>query len=482
MSPGIALFLCTCFVLFLLHLERKKMPKASSTLLLPTIWLLCIASKPVSTWFGNENSLYDQVFFSALLCLGLIILGLKQFDWIGLLKEHTSLMLLLGYMLVSLLWSDVPFISFKRWIRELTALVMACLIQTEQYPRQAMEKLLRRSAYILIPFSMLLIKYFPNYGVSYNWSGMQSWTGVALQKNGLGRLCCITAFYLIWTLVMQWQRRERPVFKYQKHIDVFILFLTFWLMKGPPGAYSATATAALAGGLVVFLILLWMKKREQHLGANAFILILALLICNGIATPLLGGATVNSFANNLGRDETLTGRTEIWAALVPHAMREALLGFGFGGFWTPIQHQTFSEGHNGYLDTILDLGFFGLLLLSIFLLSSCKRASRQLNDDFYWASFWICLLFVAVLHNTSETSFGTFSNQLTAVLLFLAVSSTAAKSFGFPGATCGVKKSWFLFKHPGPANILKTTCSPLAEERRLQLHGSSGSTKLGPVA
>ncbi|MCK7480580.1 MAG: hypothetical protein M0C28_27650 [Candidatus Moduliflexus flocculans] len=34
-------------------------------------------------------------------------------------------------------------------------------------PRRAVESVLRRTTFILIPFSIVLIKYFPDYGVDY---------------------------------------------------------------------------------------------------------------------------------------------------------------------------------------------------------------------------------------------------------------------------------------------------------------------------
>ena len=60
--------------------------------------------------------------------------------------------------------------------------------------------------------------------------------------------------------------------------------------------------------------------------------------------------------------ETLTGRTDTWAELVPVVMSRPLFGCGFGSFWTTARREFYemSHGHNGYLDTVLELGFVGL--------------------------------------------------------------------------------------------------------------------------
>jgi len=220
MPPALALLLCIVFVLSLLRLERKQAPDVSWALWIPTIWMLYSASKPLAIWFGVEGdadgSPLDRRFLLGLFCLGMMLLVQRRNDWGSLIKENTWLFLLIGYMLISILLSDIKFISFKRWFRELIVLIMALVVLSERNPREAMVCVIRRSMYILIPFSVLLIKYFREYGVQYGrWSGEVMWVGVAQQKNGLGRLCMIAAFFFVWSLVRRWQGRDAQAGKYQ---------------------------------------------------------------------------------------------------------------------------------------------------------------------------------------------------------------------------------------------------------------------------
>jgi exopolysaccharide production protein ExoQ len=445
MPPELALLICTAFVLFLLRLERKQAPEVSRALWIPTVWILCIATKPLGIWFGVEadtdGSPLDRMVFSGLLCLGLLVLAMRKSDWPRAIRGNPWLVLLIGYMLVSIFWSDILYSSFKRWIRELLAVIMALLVASERDPREAVKSVMTRTVYILIPFSPILINYFPKLGRQYNWSGMVSWTGVATQKNGLGRLCLISAFFLIWTLVRRWKGRDKPVLKYQTAIDVLILIITLWLLKGPPGGYSATAIAALAVGLAMFFGLLWMKKLRIRLGANTLPVIMALVIGYGIASPIAGGLYFGEdISSTLGRDDSLTGRTEIWAKLVPIALKQPILGHGFGGFWTTERREVYaSEAHSGYLDALLQLGFIGLLFIATYLLSSCRKAQRLLAEDFDWGVLWICFLVMVVVHNVTESSIDSFSSHLTAVLLFLAISSGA--TFGGAGNKSDISKN-----------------------------------------
>lgn len=277
MPPKLALLLCTAIVIILLRVEEKNGPIVSGRLWVPTIWLLYTASKPLAVWFQLEGvsfesgSPVDRYFLVILLCWALFVLGQAKTDWCTRIKRNNWLMLAFGYMLVSILWSDIPFISLKRWIREVVAVIMALVVATERDSRQATQRLIRRTTYILVPFSLLLIKYFPDYGVDYDrWNGALMWVGVTLQKNSLGRLCLISAFFLIWALVRAKRTADTRGARSQTCADLIVLFLTLWILKGPGTAYSATGIASLLSGLATFVCLLWGKR--EKLACRRFLL------------------------------------------------------------------------------------------------------------------------------------------------------------------------------------------------------------------
>lgn len=429
----LALLLCTAFVLFLLRLNRKQFPEVSGSLWIPTVWVLIASSKPLGVWFGvggvdmEAGSPLDRVVLSVLFSLALIVLLRRQFNWVNAVHQNPWITILICYMFVSIFWSDIPFSSFKRWIRQLVALAMAFMLSSEEKPIRALQCLFTRVIYILIPFSLMLIKYYPHLGVEYGrWSGSLMWIGVASQKNGLGLVCLFAFFFLVWSFVRRWQGRNAPVLGYQTYVELCLLALTIWLFLGPnhTPTYSATSTVALTLGLTTFAVFLWMKDHRRVLGAGAFAFIIGLIIFYGTITPFLGKLSLIDISTALGRDETLTDRTSIWAVLAPYAMEKFILGHGFGGFWTDeMRLQTSSHAHNGYLDTILDTGIVGLIFLSAFLLSSCRTAFRMMVDEFDFSILWICLLVMVAVHNITESTINSFGSQLVAFLLFLAVCS-----------------------------------------------------------
>lgn len=453
MPPLVALLLYGSLVLYLLRYDRRQSSRVSAALWIPTIWTLSIASKSLAVWFGGRiedvesGSPLDRIFISGLLLLALLILARRKLHWRLVLKQNGWLTLLILFMLISILWSDIPFISLKRWTKEITAVIMACVVLTEPAPRQAMESLFRRTAYILIPFSILVIKYFPAYGVAYRWNGEVMWVGVTEQKNGLGRLCLVSAFFLIWTLVRRWKAKEISAHKFQTLAEVFLLGLTIWLLKGPSDwAASATGFIALTVGLVAFAGLVWLKKCRLYLHPAVVTAIIGVIIVVGVITPFSQGSSVAGFTSLVSRNETLTGRTDIWDVLIPIVTHHPILGVGFGGFWTSQTEAEImvNEAHNGYLAVLLELGFVGFLITSMFLLSFAWKAAQAMTYDYDWASLCICFLLMATVHNISESSFDSFTRHLMAMILFLAVTLPAVtkRAYARSRATPSLARPW----------------------------------------
>lgn len=434
MPPILALILCSLFVLFLLRLDRKQYPEATFALWVPTLWMLINATKPLGIWFGTggvsmeEGSPLDRNVLITLALMGMTILTKRGFSWFNAIKDNILVFLLLGFMLMSVLWSDMIFVSLKRWTRELIAIIMAFVVATEVQSIKALMSIFRRIIYILIPFSYTLIHYFPILGRQYGrWSGELMWVGVADQKNGLALLCLFTIIFLVWSFITRRQGQNNSIVCYQNYMDGFILIMAIWLFMGPDHtlAYSATSTVTLTIVLTLFLCFHFMNKQNKMINANALFIIIAAIIIFGSATPFYGGLAVGNVASIFSRDETLTGRTDIWAYLIPYATAYPLLGHGFGGFWTDVHRAaTSSHAHNGYLDIILNIGFIGLILFSIYLLNCCRRAHKLLIHDFRQGSLWICILFMIIVHNIAESSATSFTGFFAATNLFMLLSTS----------------------------------------------------------
>ncbi len=168
------------------------------------------------------------------------------------------------------------------------------------------------------------------------------------------------------------------------------------------------------------------EKSGKHVKAGLLMAVTVFIVFFGVVTVFISGSTIGFFASSAGRDATLTGRTLVWTSLLPVVMDNPILGKGFGGFWTSRTREIYeiSGAHSGYLDVLLGTGFIGLILLTMFLLSSCRKAHRELSRDLSWGLLWICYLILVLIHNIGESSVDSFTMQLTAILLFFTVCSS----------------------------------------------------------
>ena len=167
----------------------------------PTFWLFIAASRNVSAWVqysggGNsdqylEGSPFDRAVLTVVLTLGVIVL-LGRTGRVGaILKSNLPILFYFMYCFISVLWSDFPDVSSKRWFRALGDVVMVLIVLTDPHWTVAFRRLLSRIGFVVVPLSILFIRYFPSMGRAYSVGGAPSWTGVATDKNALGMICLV---------------------------------------------------------------------------------------------------------------------------------------------------------------------------------------------------------------------------------------------------------------------------------------------------
>ena len=127
-----------------------------------------------------------------------------------ILLSNLALTTFLCFALASVLWSDFPFIAFKRWFRDLGHCLAVLVVLSDPHPMDTVRTLLRRLGYLLIPLSLLLIRYYPTIGMQYNyWTGAAMFVGPTTGKNGLGDICLVSGLFFFWDTVALWAGRKQ---------------------------------------------------------------------------------------------------------------------------------------------------------------------------------------------------------------------------------------------------------------------------------
>jgi len=434
MPPKVALLAYIVLAIWLLRIERQQNPEASPILWIPTLYFMIMASRPVALWIHpgggsggsvEEGSAPDRLVLGALMLITFIVLYRRKIDLYQLVKNNRWLILLYFFLALSILWSDYPFNSFKRWVKLFGILIMGLMIVSEQKPLQALESIFRRSAYILIPLSIVLIKYFPAYGVSYtHHSGLPMGTGVATQKNGLGGLCCILVFFLIWRGWVKW--RVGDLVKARSHMlgDAITIGIGFFLLFGGGNTYSATSILVFIIGML-FLILFYRFRSLVHFISRNIkvVLIISVVLFNLYSNFLLPFVT-----SSLNRRTDLTDRDIIWKKVYEISKSQPVLGTGYGAFWG-LDPRSFecgvNQAHNGYLDVYVQVGIVGVVFLTLFFLEFCGNIRKITVYNYDWALFSMCICLMLLLHNYTEATLIKSGSHWTITVFFTIAFSNA---------------------------------------------------------
>ena len=420
MSPQVATIICTIGVLGLFVLDRDRQARTSKALWIPVVWLTISSSRMVSQWLTAtgltnptvsldaaerylDGSPLDRFLLTGLMLLAVIVLVGRRQEVGALLRTNAPILLFLLYCGASTIWSDYTDVSFKRWIKALADLMMVLIVLTDQDRYAAAKRLLARVGFCLIPFSILVIKYYPTIGRGWSEWGNTSLAGVATSKNELGGICMLFGIASVWRIMQ--------------------------VLKGTAGSRSGRSLIAHCTMLIMALFLMWTASAMTAL--SCFLIATVLIIATSLTTVVrkpwivhflvLAFVSVSSLAlfftagsglvETIGRDSTLTGRTDIWK-LVTGMTSSPLFGTGFESFWLgPRLKQVWSiywwhpnEAHNGYIEVFLNLGWVGITLLAVVFVTGYRNVVRAFRQDPDTGGLRLAYFVVALVYNFTESA------------------------------------------------------------------------------
>ena len=417
MSPTLALVLWLVLLLALLRYDPAADRRLSVALWIPVAWFSMIGSRLPAQWLSggigfsaagfSEGNSFDRAVYLSLIGLSLATLTLRSFRWQSFFRANVWLVLLLLYGLASIAWSDYSFVAFKRWFRDLGVYFAILVILSSDVPMDAVRWVFRRVFYLLIPASVLLVKYFPHMAREYDqWSGQGYFVGVATSKNMLGVLCMVSTLFFAWDSVVRWSERHQPTQRATLIVNACFLTMSTWLLSI---AHSATSTVCLVLGLLILLVACTPPLRSRPI-------VLAILIPCGLAAYgflefVLGVDLISVVSRAVGRSPDLTGRAEIWSVVLS-AGANPIIGTGYESFWLGSRlawvwaHTVnVNTAHNGYLEVYLSLGAIGLCLLVGFLASGYVTIARRFIHDPLVGSLGMAVSSILLFYNVTESAF-----------------------------------------------------------------------------
>jgi O-antigen ligase len=437
MPQRLALLIFVVFIVALIVRDLRRREGVSSASWLPLMWAVIFASRPVSAWFQSgsgmtsaeaylDGSPTDRMVFLILIALGVMVLAKRRIALGSILSSNKALFAFYGYCLLSIAWSDIPFVAFKRLFKDFGSVIMILVLLTEANPINAIKATFVRCAYVLVPMSMLFVRYYPDIGRIYTGYSANDlmYVGVAAHKNTLGALLLVSTVFLLWDIATG--RRDAIEARVRLFwLDgVLVMLMALRLLRI---ADSATSILCTIVGSAIFLASgrAFIRKRARFLEIYAIAGIGAWFLLDSLFH-------ITEFVVlSLGRDMTLTTRTDAWDLFL-HLGINPVFGAGFKSFWEGDRmvriwrdFPGIVQAHNGYIETYLEGGVVGLIFLSVMLYSGfCGIKARLAEGEAFGRlglTFWI----VTLIYNFSEAAFTQLS-LLWIVTLLVVIAVPAA--------------------------------------------------------
>jgi exopolysaccharide production protein ExoQ len=276
-----------------------------------------------------------------------------------------------GFLCLSALWSLSPPTTIRTGIIYLSVILgvigVARMLDADEFMR-----LLSWCCFLSAIASIFVLFAAPSVAfVQGDNQGTIDFNGIFPHKNFLGQVMAIGALAALHGI-----RVAR-----RKYLGKLFMLFVFVGM-----AYASKSTGALLASLLVCGV----SGIDSLLRKGGAARWAGLVLAASLAPALIVAvAAPDTFLTLIGKDPTLTGRTEIWAYVTDDIWMKPWFGWGYFGFWQPSNpaaleisdafHWTVPQAHNGLLELLLNVGVLGTTLFAVILIRTIVLAVRCLQ-------------------------------------------------------------------------------------------------------
>jgi O-antigen ligase len=356
-------------------------------------------------WYGKTGDRFTELLNLLFIIIGglLFVSGLPRLPGI-----RTGAVLAVGLVALffcSAVWSIEPGFSAKQAVEYLSVICAAFGIVTNFDADEYMDWL-GFLAFGAACLSLTLLVAFPSSVIA---PGLGDFRGIFSQKNVLGEAMTMGSLALLHGI-----RRggKRPFLK-----------VAFLCVVAMAAVKSASATSCM---IILVFCLTDVVMFQYRKGGAARIVAQAMMV---LAVPAVIAVLLfpDVLLQLIGKDPTLTGRTDIWSFVIIDIFQRPILGWGYRAFWSfnnPAALEisnalkwSVPQAHNGLLEILLDVGFVGaafvlsILVRTMLIAIKCiRRADRVMGITCFLSGIGIIVVGVseAVLLNSFEASTSVF--------------------------------------------------------------------------
>ena len=362
---------------------------------------------------AESNPLNFAAMLASLVFIG--ILSIARFRaLVTVIKQNPLIVATTLLVIASVAWSYDPALTLRRAgtysIGVLLALYLASRCSFETVVR-----LLALSTVLPAVASLIYAVLMPDLAYMQGAEVEGSLRGVYSHKNQLANVLAI-GFLLQIYLVQTTPHKARHCLLAALHVLLVVM---------AHSKASALTLILIAGSLALYRL----GRLNRQLAMLATLAGLALI---GV-TALGAIEDPDGFFALLGRDATLTGRTELWPRMPAIIAQSPWIGWGYSAFWQAsnkiVQLLWYQIGwqpphsHNGFIKVAIDFGVVGLLAAFLLIARFTINAARRI-DRGYEAWVYLCMIGYTLFNNIVEITI--LRGQEFAWFTFLLFYMTAA--------------------------------------------------------
>jgi exopolysaccharide production protein ExoQ len=320
-----------------------------------------------------------------------------------LLFVNPFLGVVIGLVLFSVFWSNLPSLTFRSGLAfVLTSAVASHL--AKKYNWRQLVTLLRWSTGIIAAVSAFYALAMPAVGVTGK--GLR---GILQHPNPLGALMGLNL--VLWYI----HAGDNPKARGK---SIAMILLSLLIIQNTNSAGAKVTMIVLLGAVFMLRVV---KKVSFQWAYTIIVIFMAISIS---VTILVTENLEYIVVDLLGKDMTLTGRVPLWNRVLGKVTQERpILGYGFHGFWQDWRppelnpsHPVAGDGygwfahhaHNGFIDLFIDIGLIGLIafllsfLLNIALAIKYMAQTREVESIVHV----LILLLILIVNNTQSELLG----------------------------------------------------------------------------
>jgi O-antigen ligase len=393
-----------------------------------------------------EPGLVGRIFLPAMAAVSLV-LAIRNFDRLRRWAPHmTCLLAYVAFAGASLLWAFRPEASFVRFAQQM--MLLSPIVLPAMLAARTAD--LMRGIFLCFAVGAVL-------NVFVGYQNLDGYSGYLMGKNALGEFSGI-AFLLALHETLY------PGFRRVLGFIIVVIAVLLLLWSHSKTAFALAFICPLFAGII-----LTVRKATR---ISPAITLFSILLCYQLVSTV-SGFNLTNLSWHIYGNYTFSGRTFIWDFAFSEIARRPLLGWGYQSFWlvgsdapsvveAPGWIGMMPNAHNGYYDTMLELGYVGFGLLVVFILATLHAIGRVADCD--WSRAWILLslaLYV-VLNNFLETSW-MHGGELLWVVFVIVAAEIGRYCRPFPPV---VAQRW-------PRNRILSTASRIRVSSRTMQHDAS---------